>query len=160
MPQQSLYEFDAKSLEGAPAPLSAFKGKVALVVNTASKCGKTPQYKGLEALYEKKKDEGFVILGFPSNDFLWQEPGDAAEIRQFCTRNYGVTFPLFEKGAVKGADQQPIFTFLSQGRSVPDWNFHKYLVGKDGKVIAAFKSSVQPDAPELLAAIDAALKAP
>lgn len=156
----SLHELEVKSLEGKPVPLSSYKGQVVLVVNTASKCGKTPQYEGLEALYEQKKEQGFVVLGFPSNDFFGQEPGSAEEIREFCTAKYRITFPLFEKMHVRGGEQSELYSFLSRGVGVPTWNFHKYLVGKDGKVIRAFSPGTQPDDRELVAAVDAALKSP
>ncbi len=156
----SLYEFQVKSLDGAAVPLSNYKGQVALVVNTASKCGKTPQYEGLQALYDERKDKGFVVLGFPSNDFFGQEPGTAEEIRSFCTAKYRITFPLFEKMHVKGAEQSELYSFLSRDLGVPKWNFHKYLVGKDGKVIRAFSPGTLPDDRELVAAIDAAMATP
>jgi glutathione peroxidase len=153
----SLYDLSVHTLEGAPQPLSAYKGKVALVVNVASECGFTPQYTGLEKLYEDYKDKGFVLLGFPSNDFGAQEPGDAKQIREFCSTKFHVTFPMFEKVHTKGAEQAPVYAFLAKGNGEPKWNFHKYLVGKDGKVIAAFPSKVTPESPELRVAIDKAL---
>ncbi|MBX7114749.1 MAG: glutathione peroxidase [Myxococcaceae bacterium] len=156
----TLYEFQVNSLGGEAVPLSKYQGQVALVVNTASKCGKTPQYEGLQALYDEKKDQGFVVLGFPSNDFFGQEPGTAQEIRSFCTAKYRITFPLFEKMHVRGSEQSELYSFLSRGIGVPTWNFHKYLVGKDGKVIRAFSPGTQPDDRELVAAIDAALQKP
>jgi len=154
----SLYDLTVTTLDGKPQPLSAYKGKVTLVVNTASECGFTPQYAGLEKLYEDYKDKGFVILGFPSNDFGGQEPGSAAEIKKFCEVNYHVRFPLFEKVQTKGPGQAPVYAFLTEKNGEPKWNFHKYLVGKDGKVLAAFPSKVAPDSPELKSAIDSALK--
>lgn len=156
----TLYELNVNSLEGQPVPLSQYKGQVALVVNTASKCGKTPQYEGLQALYDERKDKGFVVLGFPSNDFFGQEPGTSEEIRSFCTAKYRITFPLFEKMHVKGAEQSELYSFLSRDLGVPTWNFHKYLVGKDGKVIRAFSPGTLPTDRELVAAIDAAIAAP
>jgi glutathione peroxidase len=154
----SLYDLTANTLAGKPQPLSAYKGKVALVVNTASECGYTPQYAGLEKLYEEYKDRGLVVLGFPSNDFGAQEPGSAEQITTFCKKNYGVQFPMFEKVAVKGAAQSPVYKLLTAKLGEPKWNFHKYLVGKDGQVLKAFPSKVTPDAKELREAIDAALK--
>ncbi len=158
-PPMSLYDLDTKTLAGEPASLSAYKGKVALVVNLASKCGFTKQYPALEALYKKYQDQGFVLLGFPSNDFGNQEPGTPAEIQTFCTANYGVTFPLFEKSVVKKQDgQSPVYAFLTQNFDAPKWNFTKYLVDKQGKVLAVFPSKVTPDDPALDAAIEAELK--
>ena len=154
----SLYDLSTNTLEGQPAPLAAYKGKVSLVVNLASKCGYTPQYKGLEALSEASKDKGFVILGFPSNEFGGQEPGTPEEIRSFCSLTYGVTFPLFEKSVTKpGAGQSPVYTFLTAGRDAPKWNFSKYLVGKDGTVVGSWASGTTPESAELHTAIEAAL---
>jgi glutathione peroxidase len=154
----SLHELTLNTLEGKPQSLAAYKGKVVLAVNVASECGFTPQYAGLQKLYQAQKDRGLVVLGFPCNQFGGQEPGSAAQIETFCQKNYGVTFPLFEKLEVKGAGQAPLYQFLTAKHGEPAWNFHKYLVGKDGQVIAAFPSKVAPDSPELLAAIEAALK--
>jgi glutathione peroxidase len=150
----SLYELTANRLDGKPEPLADYKGKVVLVVNTASECGYTPQYKGLEALYEEYKDKGVVILGFPSNDFGGQEPGTSTQIAQFCERKYAVKFPMFEKVKTKGEGKSPVYEFLTAKNGEPKWNFHKYLVGKDGQVIAAFPSSVTPESAELRKAID------
>ena len=154
----SLFDFTVNTLAGQPQPLSAYQGKVVLAVNVASKCGFTPQYAGLEKLYERFRDRGLVILGFPCNQFGAQEPGSPAEIQSFCSATYGVTFPLFAKVDVKGPHQAPVYRFLTQEFGEPQWNFHKYLVGKDGKVLQAFPSRVAPDSPELVAAIEAALK--
>lgn len=155
----SFYEMKTTTLEGKPVDLKDYAGKVTLVVNVASKCGYTPQYKGLQALYTELAPKGFVILGFPSNDFGGQEPGTAEEIKTFCQMNYGVTFPLFSKVVTKaGPDQSPIYTWLGQTGNLPKWNFSKYLIGKDGKVIGFYPSAVKPDAPELRAAIEQALK--
>jgi glutathione peroxidase len=154
----SFYDLSATTLEGQSQPLSTYKGKVTLVVNVASECGFTPQYTGLEKLYEDYKDKGFVLLGFPSNDFGAQEPGDAKQIRSFCSTKFHVTFPMFEKGKTKGAGQSPVYELLSKKDGEPKWNFHKYLVGKDGQVIEAFPSKVTPESPELRSAIDKALK--
>ncbi|HSP91337.1 MAG TPA: glutathione peroxidase [Vicinamibacterales bacterium] len=154
----SLYDLTVARLSGEPADLSAYKGKVSLVVNVASQCGFTPQYAGLETLYRDLAPKGFAILGFPSNDFGSQEPGTAEEIGQFCQKNYGVTFPMFAKVVTRaGADQSPVYTFLGESGSLPQWNFSKYVVDKDGKVAAFFPSRVAPDAPELRAAIEKAL---
>jgi len=154
----SLFEITLNTLDGKPQSLAAYKGKVVLAVNVASECGYTPQYAGLQKLYAEQKDRGLVILGFPCNQFGGQEPGTAAQIGTFCQKNYGVTFPLFEKLNVKGASQAPLYQFLTAKHGEPAWNFHKYLVGKDGQVIQAFSSKVAPDSAELKAAIEAALK--
>ncbi|HVO29318.1 MAG TPA: glutathione peroxidase, partial [bacterium] len=124
----SFHDLTANSLDGKPVKMSDYKGKVLLVVNTASECGFTPQYAGLEKLYEDYKDRGVVVLGFPSNDFGGQEPGTPAQIRAFCDTKYHVQFPLFEKVKTKGAGQSPVYAFLTKGHGEPKWNFHKYLV--------------------------------
>jgi glutathione peroxidase len=135
-----------------------FEGKVLLVVNTASKCGYTPQYEGLEKLHRELSDQGFAVLGFPSNDFMGQEPGSEEEIREFCTNTYGVQFPMFQKVSVRGKDADPLFVELAKATGQePGWNFHKYLIGKDGEVIQSFPSRVKPDSEELRKAIEAAL---
>ena len=144
-------------LDGTEVPLATYKGKVVLVVNVASQCGYTPQYEGLEKLYEKNKERGFVILGFPSNEFGGQEPGTNAEIATFCRSKYGVAFPMFAKVETKGAGASPIYKLLTADHGEPKWNFHKYLVGKDGKVRAAYPSAVTPADEKLAQAIDAAL---
>jgi len=155
----SFYALSTTKLSGEPVGLKEYEGKVALVVNTASKCGFTPQYKGLQALYSELSPRGFVILGFPSNDFGGQEPGTSEEIKQFCELNYKVTFPMFSKVVTKaGPDQSPIYSWLGQTGNLPKWNFSKYLIGKDGKVVAFFPSNVTPESPELRQAIEAALK--
>ena len=156
---QSFYELSTMKLSGEPANLNEYKGKVALVVNTASKCGFTPQYKGLQSLYTELAPRGFVVLGFPSNDFGGQEPGTAEEIKTFCELNYKVTFPMFSKVVTKAGDgQSPIYSWLGRSGDLPQWNFSKYLIGRDGKIIAFFPSKVAPDAPELRQAIEQALK--
>ncbi len=138
----------------------AYAGKVILVVNTASKCGNTPQYDGLEALNEKLGDRGLVVLGFPSNDFFGQEPGTEKEIAEFCRLTYKVKFPMFEKVSVKEGGAHPFFAQLAgEAGTYPTWNFHKYLIGRDGKLIAQFSPRTQPDNKELLAAIETALGA-
>ncbi len=153
----SLYDLKTRTIDGQPADLSAYKGKVAVVVNTASACGFTPQYDGLEKLYSEFKAKGLVVLGFPSNEFGGQEPGTAEEIQSFCKLKYGVDFPMFEKVKTKGADKSEIYGFLTAKHGEPAWNFHKYLVGKDGRVRAAFKSGVRPESVEFRDAVTAAL---
>ncbi len=155
----SLYSLSTRTLSGAPFSLSAFAGKVTLAVNVASECGYTPQYAGLQALHDELKSRGFSVLGFPCNDFGKQEPGSGEQIAAFCERNYGVTFPMFEKLVVKaGADQSPIYAELSRASGkLPAWNFGKYVVGRDGEVVSFFDSKVAPQAPELRAAIETAL---
>jgi glutathione peroxidase len=158
----SFYTLKTTSLEDKPVDFSTYGGKVTLVVNVASKCGYTPQYKGLEAVWNKYKDQGLVIIGFPSNDFGLQEPGSAKEIQEFCAKNFGVTFPLMAKCQTKaGKEQSPIFGYLgARTGMLPSWNFSKYLIGRDGQPIAFYKSGVTPEGEELTAAIEAALKAP
>jgi len=154
----SFYELKTTTLDGKPADLAQYKGKVSLVVNVASKCGYTPQYEGLEKLQREMKGKSFNVLGFPSNDFGGQEPGTAQEIASFCKLTYDVTFPMFEKVVTrKGTDQSPIYTFLSRSGKLPAWNFSKYVVDKQGKVVAFFESSVTPEDPALRAAIAKAL---
>jgi len=139
----------------------AYGGKVLLIVNTASKCGFTPQYEGLEALQQTLSPRGFAVLGFPSNDFKGQEPGSEAQIQEFCTLTYGVKFPMFEKVHVVGDEATPLYRDLTRATGVaPGWNFHKYLVSRDGRVVAQFPSKVRPDDPELRAAIERELAAP
>ena len=137
-----------------------YAGQVLLVVNTASKCGFTPQYEGLEALQKQYAAQGFTVLGFPSNDFMGQEPGSEAEIKEFCTLTYGVKFPMFEKVHVKGPEATPLYRELAAKTGVaPGWNFHKYLIGRNGQVVANFSSKVKPDDADLVAAIERELKA-
>lgn len=155
---ETVHDFSLKSIDGAGMPLSVYKGKVMLVVNTASQCGYTPQYTGLEEVSKKFKDRGLVVLGVPANNFGGQEPGTNEEIKTFCTRNYKVTFPMASKVSVKGDDQAPLFKYLSTVSGAPKWNFTKYLVGRDGKVIKRFDSGVAPESVELTSAIEAALK--
>ena len=155
----SFYDLKPMTLDGKPGNLAQYKGKVSLVVNVASKCGYTPQYDGLEKLQREMKGRGFNVLGFPSNDFGGQEPGTAQEIAQFCKLTYDVTFPMFEKVVTqKGAAQSPIYAYLGTTGNLPAWNFSKYVVGKDGKVLAFFPSKVTPEDPALRAAIEQALK--
>ncbi|MFN3841197.1 MAG: glutathione peroxidase [Cyclobacteriaceae bacterium] len=140
----SIYDFTLKSLDGGEVHFSTYKGKKLLLVNTASKCGKTPQYAGLQKLHEQYGDK-VTVLGFPANNFLWQEPGSNKDIAAFCERNYGVTFQMFEKISVKGSDQHPLYAWLqSKTGKKPDWNFAKYLVSEDGETVEFFKSGVQP----------------
>lgn len=157
----TIYDFALKDIDGKPKPLKDFKGKVLLVVNVASKCGMTPQYEGLEALYRKYKKDGLVVLGFPANDFREQEPGSDAEIKQFCRDTYGVTFPMFSKIAVTGEAAHPLYRWLvgnSDRKTEPiEWNFAKFVIGRDGRVAARFSPRTSPDAPELLRAVEAAL---
>lgn len=153
-----LHDLTLNRLNGKSESLADYKGKVVLVVNVATNCGFTKQYAGLQKLYTDLKDRGFVILGFPSNDFGGQEPGSEAEIATFCSTTYGVTFPMFEKVVTKPEGQSPVYAFLTRKEAPPKWNFHKYLVGKDGQVIASFPSKVTPESKELLEAIEAALQ--
>jgi glutathione peroxidase len=156
-PEASLYDYKVHALDGTPADLATYAGHVTLVVNTASHCGYTVQYAGLEKLYTDYKDKGFFILGFPSNDFGGQEPGTPQEIIKFCTAKFNVTFPMFEKVVTKGDGQSPVYAFLTNGFPPPSWNFCKYLIGRDGKVIQFFPSKVTPEDPALRGAIDTAL---
>ena len=154
----SFYDLKTLNLDGTPGDLAQYKGKVSLVVNVASKCGYTPQYEGLEKLQKEMKGKGFNVLGFPSNDFGGQEPGSAQEIATFCRLTYGVTFPMFEKVVTrKGAGQSPIYTFLGASGQLPAWNFSKYVVDKQGRVVAFFPSEVTPEDPALRAALAKAL---
>ncbi len=146
-----------KRLDGSDQDLSEFEGDVVLVVNTASKCGLTPQYEGLQRLYDEKNDAGFTVLGFPANDFFEQEPGGEDEIAEFCQVNYGVSFPMFAKTSVKGDDVNPLFATLTELSEEPEWNFAKYLIGRDGKLVSKFPAQTVPEDPEVVAAIDAAL---
>jgi len=155
----SLYDITVHRLDGTPAPLSAYRGKVVLLVNVASECGYTPQYAGLEALHEELAPRGFTVLGFPSNDFGEQEPGTPEQIAAFAAGTYHVTFPLFEKVKTAGDGVSPVYTLASQVGGPPKWNFHKYLVDKEGRVVRAFPSAVAPESQELRDAIRTALDA-
>jgi glutathione peroxidase len=161
--EKTVYDFTLNSIEGQATPLASFKGKMVLLVNVASRCGFTPQYAGLEALYEKYKDRGFVIVGIPANNFGAQEPGSNQEIKTFCTSKYQVTFPMMAKVSVKGSDITPLYAFLTDKATNPKtggdigWNFTKFLIGPDGKVIARFDSEVEPDSKDLTSAIEKAL---
>ncbi len=159
----SIYDFTLPSIDGKPAPLANYKGKVLLVVNVASRCGFTPQYSALEAIYEKYKDQGFVTLGFPANNFGGQEPGTNAEIKTFCSSKYNVTFPLYSKVSVKGEDQTPLYHYLTTDANPSlagdiKWNFTKFLVDRNGNVVQRFEPATKPDSPEVIAAIEKALK--
>jgi glutathione peroxidase len=160
---QSIHEVELPRLNGKPEALSGYSGKVVLAVNVASRCGFTPQYAGLQALQDRYADRGFTVLGFPCNQFFHQEPGTAEQIQEFCQVNYGVTFPLFAKLDVKGEGQHPLYTLLSQ---TPDdsgkagnvtWNFEKFLVGRDGRVVRRFRSKVTPEDPRIVDAVESLL---
>ncbi|MBC7926398.1 MAG: glutathione peroxidase [Bryobacteraceae bacterium] len=153
----SVHDFTLNSIDGAPTPLSQYKGKVMLLVNVASQCGYTPQYSGLESLYGKYKSKGLVVVGIPANNFGGQEPGTNEEIKQFCSRKYNVTFPMMSKVSVKGDDKTPLYGFLTGDGGDVKWNFTKFLVDKDGKILARFESNVKPDSPELTGAVEKAL---
>ncbi len=160
----SVYDYTLNSIDGKPTPLASYKGKVVLIVNVASRCGYTPQYAGLEALYEKYKDKGLVIVGVPANNFMAQEPGTNEEIKTFCTSKYNVTFPMMSKVSVKGDDTNPLYQFLTDKAQNPEtggeikWNFTKFLVDKDGKVVARFEPATTPSDPKLVSAVESALK--
>ncbi len=154
------YDFAFKSIDGKDLPMGDFKGRVVLVVNVASKCGLTPQYEGLVKLYHDYRDKGLVVLGVPANNFLGQEPGSNAEIATFCSATFGVDFPMTEKVEVRGFKTHPFYQWLKGelgDEAKPKWNFHKQLIGRDGKAIATFAPTVQPDDARLKAAIEAAL---
>lgn len=146
-------------LEGDERNLGDYLGKVVLVVNTASKCGLTPQFEGLQRIYESHHDEGLEILGFPANNFMEQEPGTDEEIASFCQKNYGVTFPMFAKTDVVGEGANPLFSRLSAASEEPEWNFAKYLIARDGSLVGKFPASTEPEADELVTAIDRELGA-
>ena len=161
---KSVYEFTLKDKGGKDVKLEEFRGKVVMLVNVASKCGYTPQYEGLEKIYKQYKDQGFVILGLPANNFGAQEPGTNEEIQEFCRINYGVTFPVFSKISVKGEDKHPLYKYLTEKETNPDfageikWNFNKFLVSRDGKVIARFESADKPEDAKVTQAIEGALR--
>ncbi len=161
---KSVHEFSVKNIDGQEVKLSAYKGKVALVVNVASKCGYTPQYDGLQAIYTKYKDQGLVVLGFPANNFMGQEPGTNEEIKTFCQTKFNVSFPLFAKISVKGDDMHPLYQFLTSKETNPEfagnitWNFNKFLVDQNGKIIARFDTKEKPEGEKITQAIEAALK--
>ena len=165
MSSPPLYEIDLTMNDGSGGSFGDYRGKPVLVVNVASKCGFTPQYAGLEELYGKYAERGLVVLGMPCNQFMGQEPGNDADIAEFCSTTFGVSFPLLAKGDVRGKDQHPLYGQLTQFRNgilpgLVKWNFEKFLVGRDGAVVARFAPTVEPDAPEVLAAIERALEAP
>lgn len=160
---KTLYNFNFESLQGQPMPLSQFEGKAVLLVNTASECGYTPQYKGLQQLSDKYAAKGLVVLGVPCNDFGAQEPGNSKEISQFCEVNYGVRFPLSAKQVVSGEKAHPVYKWLDGvlgSNSAPKWNFHKFLIGRDGKPLDYFPSNVAPDSDKLVKSIERALGGP
>lgn len=158
----SIYDFDMVSIEGWNKPLSEYEGKVLLIVNTASKCGFTPQYEGLQKLYKDYKDEGFFVLGFPANDFLRQEPGTNEDIKEFCSVNYNITFPMFSKIHVKGKNIDPLYEYLTSGGGKEEfagkikWNFTKFLINKSGEIIGRFEPKEEPE--KIRPAIEEALK--
>ena len=158
-PEKSIYDFTMKNIDGQDVKLDAYKGKVVMIVNVASKCGFTPQYEGLQALYEKHKAAGLVILGFPANNFLSQEPASETEIKEFCSTKYGVTFPMFAKISVNGQDQHPLYTYLTNKQSDPEfagdisWNFNKFLLDRNGKIVARFGSKDTPDGEAITTAV-------
>jgi glutathione peroxidase len=162
-PHRSVLDFTLKSISGQDTPLRQFAGKVVLLVNTASKCGLTPQYKALEALYQRYRDQGLVILGFPANDFLAQEPGTDREIQEFCLINYGVSFPMFSKISVRGKAIHPLYRFLTAKETNPAfagkiaWNFTKFLMDRQGNLVARFEPRTVPDDPQVIAAVEKAL---
>ncbi len=162
---KTIYDFTMKDIDGNDVPLAKYKGSVVLLVNVASKCGFTPQYEGLQELYTANKDRGFVILGFPANDFLWQEPGSDGEIKQFCSLTYGVTFPMFSKIAVKGKEIDPLYAYLTSKETNPEfggsvtWNFNKFLIGRDGTILDRFDSKDEPLGKKVKDAVEAALGA-
>lgn len=154
----NIHDIAVKDIDGKDTALKAYAGKVLLIVNVASECGYTGQYAGLQALHEKMSGKGLAVLGFPCNDFGGQEPGSEAAIKTFCTDNYKIIFPMFSKVAIKGDAKHPLYAALQSSAGEVGWNFEKFLVGKDGKVLKRFTSDVEPDSPELLAAIEEALK--
>lgn len=162
----NIYDFTMRDIDGKEVSLATFKGKVLLVVNVASKCGFTGQYAGMEKLYRSYTNRGFVVLGFPANDFGGQEPGTESEIKNFCTLTYGVTFPMFAKISVNGAGIHPLYTFLTSKATNPDfsgkitWNFNKFLVDRTGHIVGRFGSPTAPDAKDLVAALEKALQQP
>ena len=161
---KSVYDFTMKSIDGKEVKLSSYRGKVVMIVNVASRCGFTPQYDGLQKVYQKYEGQGFVILGFPANNFMGQEPGTDEEIKTFCSMKYNVTFPLFSKISVKGSDIHPLYKFLTDKSTDPDfggdisWNFNKFLIDKNGKIAARFASPDKPESDKVIQAIETALK--
>lgn len=162
---KTVFDYTLNTIDGQPAPLAAYKGRVVMLVNVASRCGYTPQYSALESVYERYKDRGFVIIGIPANNFGAQEPGTNQEIKTFCQSKYNVKFPMMSKVSVKGQDQTPLYQFLTDKAANPktggeiQWNFTKFLVGPDGRIITRFEPAVTPDSPEVIGAIVKALAA-
>ncbi|MGC6479831.1 MAG: glutathione peroxidase [Flavobacteriaceae bacterium] len=158
--EQTIYQFKVTDIEGATFDFASLQGKKVMIVNTASKCGYTPQYAELQKVYDQYKDKNFVIIGFPANNFLWQEPGSDQEIAAFCQKNYGVSFPMMSKISVKGSDQHPIYSYLTSKSengtldSKVRWNFQKYLIGTDGKIDQVVEPGTSPDAPEIISWIE------
>lgn len=161
---ESIYDFTVKDIDGNDVKLERFKGNVVLIVNVASKCGFTTQYEGLQNIYKKYKDQGFEILGFPANNFLGQEPGTNEEIKQFCSLNYNVTFPMFSKISVKGKDIAPLYKYLTDKETNKEfggkitWNFNKFLVNREGRIVARFGSRTKPESEKMTSAIEQHLK--
>lgn len=161
---EQIYNFQVNSIDGVPVKLEQYKGKVLLIVNTASKCGFTGQYEDLQQLYELYQQDGLVVLGFPANNFLHQEPGDNSSIQQFCQQNYGVSFPMFEKISVKGKNIHPLYKYLTAKKSNPNfsgkisWNFSKFLISRDGKIIGRFAPATNPMDSKVLTAVAKALQ--
>jgi glutathione peroxidase len=162
-PAKSIYDFTLKSIDGQPVALKSYRGKVVMLVNVASKCGFTPQYAGLESLYEKYKDRGLVIIGIPANNFASQEPGTNEEIKKFCSNKYNVTFPMMAKISVLGSDEAPLYTFLTDKAVNPKiggdikWNFTKFLFDRNGKPLERFEPAIAPDSPQVVSGIETAL---
>jgi glutathione peroxidase len=164
MIEKSVLEFTMKDIDGKDVKLDEYRGKVLLLVNVASRCGYTPQYEGLEGIYKKYQEQGLVVMGFPANNFLGQEPGTNEEIKTFCKTKYNVSFPMFAKISVKGDDIHPLFRFLTSKDTDPEfsgdisWNFNKFLVDRSGKIVNRFETKEKPESPKIAAAIESALK--
>ena len=164
MTEKSVLEFTMKNIDGQDVKLESYRGKVLLLVNVASKCGSTPQYEGLESIYKKYKEQGLVVMGFPANNFLWQEPGTNEEIKTFCTTKYNVTFPMFAKISVKGKNIHPLYRFLTSKETNQEfggnitWNFNKFLVDRSGKIVDRFATKEKPESERAVQAIEKALK--
>jgi glutathione peroxidase len=162
--EKSVLEFTMRSIDGQDVKLESYRGKVLLLVNVASKCGFTPQYEGLESIYKKYKDQGLVVMGFPANNFFWQEPGTNEEIKTFCTTKYNVTFPMFAKISVKGKKMHPLYQFLTSKETNPEfsgnisWNFNKFLIDRAGKIVDRFGSKEKPEDERVVQAVEKALK--
>src|SRR5215203_5155 len=160
----SVYDFTMKDIDGSDVKLDKYKGSVVMIVNTASRCGYTPQYEGLQKIYDQYKDRGFVVLGFPANNFMGQEPGTEKEIKEFCTLKYNVTFPMFSKISVTGTDQHPLYGFLTNKKTNPEfggdisWNFNKFLIDKNGKIVGRWGSKDKPEDAAVIEAIEKSIK--